>query len=134
MVLITWHAMIFRHDSLTTMICIMVIGIYIHYKNHAVLTWTRLLFNKSCTLYTSGIYDRVILIQKNWACCQVVAFCSQISELFLFLLLDLPFPCSFFRLQWEIGRKIIFFAIKSVRNVLQRLHYNHLVSSAGLHF
>ena len=61
----------------------MVIGIYIHYKNHAVLTWTRLLFNKSCTLYTSGIYDRVILIQKNWACCQVVAFCSQISELLL---------------------------------------------------
>ena len=45
--------------------------------------------------------DRGILVwQKfdilNLACCQIVPICSLISELFLFLLQDLSFPCRYF--------------------------------------
>ena len=56
---------------------------------------------------------RVILIEKSFACSQVVTIASLVSELFLFLLYDLSFPCGYFfwiTMEISIGKwqKIVF--------------------------
>ena len=65
-------------------------------------------------------HSRVILILMKFGIListwfQVVPFCSQISELFLFLLYDLPFPCGYF-----------FFITMGMPNMAKMAIYGHL--------
>ena len=67
------------------------------------------IFFVKCNVFTGEANEcniRGILIFKNfwisnWACCQVVPIASLVSELFLFSLYDLPFPCRYFFLDYN---------------------------------